>query len=66
MGIGNPMLLEENIEGRKVQSLPFLLSRNMISYTLKIPGFCPNEVIHFKAFAYCLDKTVAHRSGQKV
>ena len=41
------MLLEEKLEGRKVQSLPFLLSRNMNYHTLKITGFCPNEVIHF-------------------
>jgi len=42
------MLLEEKLEGRKVQSLPFLLSRNMNYHTLKNEGFCPNEVIHFK------------------
>jgi hypothetical protein len=41
------MLLEEKLEGRKVQSLPFLLSRNMNYHTLKNEGFCPNEVIHF-------------------
>jgi len=42
------MLLEEKLEGRKAQSLPFLLSRNMKYHTLKNVGFCPNEVIHFK------------------
>lgn len=41
------MLLEEKLEGRKVQFLPFLLSRNMKYHTLKNAGFCPNEVIHF-------------------
>jgi hypothetical protein len=41
------MLLEEKLEGRKAQSLPFLLSRNMKYHTLKNVGFCPNEVIHF-------------------
>ncbi|MDD3606748.1 MAG: hypothetical protein PHY63_04630 [Candidatus Cloacimonetes bacterium] len=40
--------MEEKIEGRKVQSLPFLLSRNMRKYTLKNTGFCPNKVIHFR------------------
>jgi len=49
IGIGDLTLLEsKNIEGKKEQSLPFPLSRNMINYTLKMPGFCPNEVIHFK------------------
>ena len=42
------MLLEEKLEGRKVQSLPFLLSRNLKYHTLKNLGFCPNEVIHFR------------------
>ena len=42
------MFLEEKIEGRKVQFLPFLLSKNMRKYTLKNTGFCPNKVIHFK------------------
>jgi len=42
--------MEEKIEGRKVQSLPFLLSRNMRKYTLKNTGFCPNEVIHLNPF----------------
>jgi len=46
-GIGVFMKMEEKIEGRKVQILPFLLSRNMRKDTLKIQGFCPNEVIHF-------------------
>jgi len=46
-GIGVLMFLEEKIEGRKVQSLPFLLSKNMRKYTLKNTGFCPNKVIHF-------------------
>lgn len=41
------MKMEEKIEGRKVQILPFLLSRNMRKDTLKNNGFCPNEVIHF-------------------
>jgi len=41
------MFLEEKIEGRKVQSLPFLLPKNMRKYTLKNAGFCPNKVIHF-------------------
>lgn len=41
------MFLEEKIEGRKVQFLPFLLSKNMRKYTLKNTGFCPNKVIHF-------------------
>ncbi len=50
MGIGVPTFLGEKIEGRKVQSLPFLFSRKMISYAFKIPGFCPYEVIHFKDF----------------
>jgi len=49
-GIGVPMFMEEKIEGRKVQSLPFLLSRNMRKYTLKNTGFCPNEVIHLNPF----------------
>ena len=43
------MKMEEKIEGRKVQILPFLLSRNMRKDTLKIQGFCPNEVIHFRS-----------------
>jgi len=47
-GIGVLMFLEEKIEGRKVQFLPFLLSKNMRKYTLKNTGFCPNKVIHFK------------------
>jgi len=46
-GIGVLMFLEEKIEGRKVQFLPFLLSKNMRKYTLKNTGFCPNKVIHF-------------------
>lgn len=46
------MLLEEKLEGRKVQFLPFLLSRNMKYHTLKNVGFCPNEVIHFKKQFY--------------
>jgi len=54
------MLLEEKLEGRKVQSLPFLLSRNMNYHTLKNEGFCPNEVIHFtsylKAKAFIIEK----------
>jgi len=49
-GIGVLMFLEEKIEGRKVQSLPFLLSKNMRKYTLKNTGFCPNEVIHLNPF----------------
>lgn len=49
-GIRIPMLLEEKLEGRKVQSLPFLLSRNLKYHTLKNLGFCPNEVIHFNDF----------------
>jgi hypothetical protein len=44
------MLLEEKLEGRKVQFLPFLLSRNMKYHTLKNAGFCPNEVIHFRRY----------------
>jgi len=47
-GIGVLMFLEEKIEGRKVQFLPFLLSKNMRKYTLKNTGFCPNKVIHFR------------------
>jgi hypothetical protein len=46
------MLLEEKLEGRKVQFLPFLLSRNMKYHTLKNAGFCPNEVIHFRLIWY--------------
>ena len=44
------MFLEEKIEGRKVQFLPFLLSKNMRKYTLKNAGFCPNNVIHFNIY----------------
>ena len=40
-------VLKEKTEGRKSQSLPFLLSKNMRKYTLKNAGFCPNKVIHF-------------------
>ncbi|MCB5234706.1 MAG: formylglycine-generating enzyme family protein, partial [Candidatus Cloacimonetes bacterium] len=39
--------LQEKLEGRKVQYLPFLLSRNVRKTTLKNAIFCPNEVIHF-------------------
>jgi len=38
--------MEEKIEGRKVQYLSLLLSRNMRKYTSKNTGFCPNKVIH--------------------
>jgi hypothetical protein len=41
------MKLQEKLEGRKVQYLPFLLSRNVRKTTLKNAIFCPNEVIHF-------------------
>lgn len=50
------MLLEEKLEGRKVQSLPFLLSRNLKYHTLKNLGFCPNEVIHFTIYEKELDR----------
>jgi len=43
-------VLKEKTEGRKSQSLPFLLSKNMRKYTLKNAGFCPNKVIHFRIF----------------
>jgi len=46
------MFLEEKIEGRKVQFLPFLLSKNMRKYTLKNTGFCPNKVIHIRLLIY--------------
>jgi len=54
-GIGVLMFLEEKIEGRKVQFLPFLLSKNMRKYTLKNAGFCPNKVIHYTSH-YALHK----------
>ena len=38
-----------------MQSLPFLLSRNMNYHTLKNEGFCPNEVIHFNTLYYVTD-----------
>jgi len=53
-GIGVLMFLEEKIEGRKVQFLPFLLSKNMRKYTLKNTGFCPNKVIHFISYYFSL------------
>jgi len=52
------MFLEEKIEGRKVQFLPFLLSKNMRKYTLKNTGFCPNKVIHFKLVLMLSNKTI--------
>ncbi len=54
------MKMEEKIEGRKVQILPFLLSRNMRKDTLKNNGFCPNEVIHFTKL---LEKTLMRWAG---
>jgi len=58
------MLLEEKIEGRKVQFLPFLLSRNMRNYTLKNTGFCPNEVIHFNCSRQFESEKVDHYAPQ--
>jgi len=55
------MLLEEKLEGRKVQSLPFLLSRNMNYHTLKNEGFCPNEVIHFTVLDDIGSKDTSHK-----
>ena len=60
------MLLEEKLEGRKAQSLPFLLSRNMNYHTLKNEGFCPNEVIHFIKPHYIYDMVKRNGSVSKV
>ena len=46
--IKDSMKLQEKLEGRKVQYLPFLPSKNMRKTTLKNAIFCPNEVIHFR------------------
>jgi len=49
---GDPMFLEEKNNGKKMQYLPFLLSRNMRKYTSKNTGFCPNKVIHIRLLIY--------------